>query len=369
MKRRWRRLIPAATCAVLALGADLAQATSIQDLVRIKGHERNLATGLGIVIGLDGTGDTSKDSYVAARPFAALLSSLGNHVESLDELEKADSFAIVQVTLQIPATGAREGDRLDVSVGALYNAKSLAGGRLVFSPLRLPGPDSADAPVLAFAEGALVIEADNPRSAVVRGGGQMLTDIRNLHRDLINRQGAITLVLDDQYAGYPVAAMIAQSINDEFAVDGFTDLAVVEDAKNIRVIVPEPDRERPANFIALLMTIPIDAALIQTPARIVINEKEGIILVTGNVEIGPVAITHPTLTISSITPPPESTEPGARTTNWAGLDTTDRRSRASTRLVDLLRAFDQLNFPASDKIAIIYELKRTGQLHAEIVHR
>src|SRR5690606_24815155 len=81
-------------CVVLALGAIAADvcATSIQDLVRIKGHERNVLTGMGIVNGLNGTGDNSKDSLLAVRPYAELLKNLGNPVMSLDELIKADAY-------------------------------------------------------------------------------------------------------------------------------------------------------------------------------------------------------------------------------------------------------------------------------------
>jgi flagellar P-ring protein FlgI len=359
---------------ILALGAlaallaplALAHATGIQDLVRIKGQERNVLTGMGIVVALPGTGDKSKDSFVAARPYAMLLRNLGDPIASLDELAKADAYAIVEVSMEIPPAGVREGDRLDVQVSALFNAKSLEGGKLIVSPLRLPRPDAPNLAPLAFAEGPIVIEGTNTRLGVIRGGGQMLSDVRT---NPVTRAGTMTLVLKDQYAGYPVATTIANAINDEFVMDGYADIAAVEDAKNIRILLPQADRASPAQFIATLMTIPIDASLIQTEARIVINEKAGIILVTGNVEIGPVGITHKGLTITSITPPPVPTQqnPVIETTRWTGMDTTDRTSRNSTRLVDLLDAFKQLNVPVSDQIAVIHELKKTGALHAEIV--
>jgi flagellar P-ring protein precursor FlgI len=142
---------------------------------------------------------------------------------------------------------------------------------------------------------------------------------------------------------------------------------VVQDAKNIKVLVPAVDRADPADFIATLMTIAIDPSLIQTEARIVINEKEGIILVTGNVEIAPVGITHKGLSITSITPGPGGPAGAAPSGRWAGLDTIGRQSRSATRLLDLLAALDQLMVPVEDQIAILYELRRTGALHAEIV--
>ena len=347
--------------ALLALGAEGAWATAIQDLVWIKGQERVVVTGLGIVIGLDGTGDTGKDSLVAARPFSKLLTNLGNSVGDVQELSRANAFAIVAVTMRIPPAGARDGDRLDVSVEKLFNAESLAGGRLVVSILRLPGPDSAGSRPIAFAEGPLSIQGDNPASAVVRQGGQMIVDIRT---NPVTAEGTMTLVLENQYAGYPVAIMIANAINDEFGIDGLSNIAFVEDAKNLRIHIPADDRTDPAQFIAMLLTIPIDPSLIQTEARIVINERAGIVTVTGDVEIGPVAITHRGMQLSSIAPAGGGAAGGGR---WIGVDTTGRVGRASTRLTDLLAAFDQLNVSTDDQIAIIHELQKTGALHAEIV--
>jgi flagellar P-ring protein precursor FlgI len=359
------------TALVLALGAGIATATSIQDLVRIKGHEENVLVGMGIVVGLNGTGDKSKDSYVAARPYAKLLTNLGNSVEQLDELAKADAFAIVQVTMKVPPTGARVGDTHDVFVDTLFNAESLEGGRLVVSLLRVPGPDSPDAKIMARAEGPLVLGEEDPTSGVVRRGGMMLRDIRT---NVVTRSGRMWLVLKDQYAGYPIATTLANIINEELGDDeeialyGYSRIAHVEDAKNIRVELPDADRKRPAEFIAALMTRPVDPSFIhtQTPARIVINEKEGIISITGNVEVGPVGITHRGMQLTSIAPQQGAQAPSGG--GFVGLDTTDGSSRNSTALIDLLRAFDQLKVPVEDQIAIIYELQKTGSLHAEIVH-
>lgn len=374
--------------AALALCATSALGTTVQDLVRLKGHERNILTGMGIVIGLDGTGDESRDSLVAARPYAELLRNLGNPVASVDELASADAYAIVQVTMELPPTGVREGDRLNVHVETMFNATSLEGGRLVVSMLRPPRPDAPDLMPLAYASGPIFLEGDNPRAGVVRDGGQMLDDIR---ANPVTPGGTMTLVLKDQYAGYPVATTLAAAINDEFALDGYSDIARVEDAKNIRINVPEADRGQPAAFIAMLMMIPLDASLIQTEARVVINEKQGIILVTGNVEIGPVGITHDGLSINSmgaaggndaddgaapvpaVFPPgqqpggPEGQQQQLEPQRWTGIDTTRQRERNATRLLELLRALDQLAVPVQDQIAIIHELKKTGALHAQVV--
>lgn len=354
--------------AILALAAAPARATTVQDLVRIKGLERNVVQGMGIVVGLNGTGDNSKRSEVTARAYAEFFRNMQNEVVSPEELIKSDTYAIVNVTMEIPGTGAREGDRLDVTVDTIYNARSLAGGRLIVSVLYLPLPLNIRGGPVATANGAIVIEGINPRSGVIRGGGQMMQDI---FTNPLGPDGTVALVLHEQYAGYPNATTIAGAINDEFAADGITDVASVIDAQNVRIVLPEADRRRPAEFIATMLTIAVDPTLIQNEARIVINEKQGIILVTGNVEVGPVGIAHRGLTITTIAPPPVPTpeDPLLTVTRWTGIDTTDRNSRGSTKLLDLIKAFDQINVPVGDQIAIIYELKKTGALHAEIVDR
>jgi flagellar P-ring protein precursor FlgI len=361
-----------ACCAGLALGATAARAATVQDLARIKGQERNVLTGLGIVIGLNGTGDSSKDSLVAARPYAELLRNLDDPIATLDELARADAFALVSVTMEVPPTGAREGDRFDASVETLFNAKSLRGGRLVVSLLYPPLPGERRGEPLGMANGPIVVEGDNPRAGVIRGGGQVLSDTA-FRTSPVTKWGTMELVLKDQFAGYPAATVLAAAINDEFVIDGHADLAHVDDAATIRVLVPEADRADPAEFIATLVTIPVDSSVIATEARIVINEKEGIITFTGNIEIGPVGITHRGLTITSITPPPVPTpdDPVFQTTQWTGMDVAGGNGRpgGSTRLSQLLAAFDQLKLPVEDQIAIIYELRKTGALHAEIVNK
>lgn len=364
-----RRLAITLIPAILALpGAGIASAASIQELARLKGHERSSLVGLGIVIGLNGTGDRNKDSLVAARPFAQYLKNLDASIGSLEELRKTDSFAIVQVSMSIPPMGAAEGDRIDVTVSSLFNAKSLAGGTLVASMLRLPLPDASDLPVMAFAQGSVEVTASTPRDGQVRLGGQML---RSVLGDPVQPDGSVQLVVRDEFAGYPVSNAIAAIINEEMSLLGERDVARVEDAKTIRLRVPARDRRDPSAFLARVLTFHVDPSLIRTPARVVINEREGIIVVTESVEIRPVAITHAGLQITTITPEPVGTPefPVATTTRWAGLATgAAPGGPGPTRLADLLRALDQLDVSAKDQIAIIYELRRSGALSAEIVN-
>lgn len=352
--------------AILALGAKTASATTLQDLVRLRGLDRVYLHGLGIVVGLEGTGDTSKDSLVAAKPYAMLLENLGDPVSSLDQLEKADAFAIVYVSIEVPGFGAIDGDQLDVSVETLYNASSLKGGRLVFSPLRLPAPHSANPPIMAFAQGQIVIEGEDLTSGRIRNGGQMIRDIKT--NPVSN--GRVQLVLKDEYAGYPMAARLANIVNNTFDFSGVDRLAAAENAKSVHVLVPTADQQDPARFIAALLSTPVDPSLIDVGARIVINEKTGTILVTEDVEIGPVAVSHDGLTLTSISPEYEmlGLDPVAPLQGaWVGVDARKDHPGESMHLNSLLEALRRFNVPVKDQIEILYELQRSGSLHAEII--
>ncbi|MCA9296060.1 MAG: flagellar basal body P-ring protein FlgI [Phycisphaerales bacterium] len=360
------RMTPTISSALIALIVALwctsASGTTVSALVRMKGHEQNKFTGLGIVVGLDGTGDTVEQATLAALPYRSLLESLGTRVGSIRELENADSFAIVQVTMTISDKGAREGDLFDATVTTLYNATSLKGGYLFFTPLRLPGPDSPTNGVWAIASGDLVVEGDNPRKAKLWQGAQMLVDHRT---HVVSQAGIIELVLHNRYADHGIATTIADAINAEFEFEGYAAIARVRDAKNIEVHLPAADRAEPAAFINTMMRIPIDPSLLQGPPMVYVNRGTQTITVTGNVEISPSAISHPGLTLGMLTPAvgPD----GLRPNDWASVDTTDGASRSSARLDDVLSAFRQLNVPLDDRIAILQSLEKAGVLHAELI--
>lgn len=353
-----------ATAALLARSAGTAQATSIDDLVRIRGMERNPLIGMGIVVGLDGTGDSSKASAAALRPFGELMKSLANPVGDIRELAEADAYAIVAVTMTVGEAGGHVGDRFDVRVNKLFNAESLEGGYLLPCLLRLPGRDDPEATIYAQATGVLVGEPDDPASAAIPGGAELIADLRN--QPVVNDRGYLWLSIDAPYATWATAATIAETINDP---DGFGpheqvgSIARAVDAKTVRVRVPEPDRGDPANFIAWLTSLQIDPSLLDLPARVVIDRKRGVIVVTGNVAIDPVAISHRNLVISTL-------EVGAvEGPTWMDLDTGDAGARRSARLGDLVSALERMRVPVEDRISIIEELHRAGALHAEIVQR
>src|SRR4051812_1719181 len=337
-----------------------AYAVKVADITRIGGQRTNVLTGLGLVYGLKGTGDGG-DFQPAIRPLAAMLTKFADPAAAAD-LAKAQNVALVSVIATVSATGVRDGDHLDVHVMSIGAATSLKGGRLFVCPMRGPMPpgDKQEGGIYALSEGAVDIE--NPASPVVgliKGGCVMEADLPAKAID----NGRFTLILEDPSAGWGTASAIASVIN-QAADDDRGQVAVAVDAKNIVVTIPPEGRERPDAFIAGVLRLPVPQ--VPQEARVLINDRNGTLIVTGDVEISPVLISHKGLTISTIEPKPQPrpNAPVITTKEVVALDTTQQ---GGAKLQDLAMAFDQLKVPAEDRIAIVKELYRTGKLHAKLI--
>ncbi len=341
----------------LAFGA---HATSIQELVRIKGQGDTVLQGFGLVMGLPGTGDSGENAMIA-KPMVALLQQQGLPISERD-LEDSKSIAIVEVTCRIPEQGARADDRFNVTVMAINNPQSLAGGQLFLTPLR--GPYATHG-VYAIAEGMIEIEGDNPTTGKVRRGARVIEDILS---PSISSDGSLTLVINPNVSGWTTSQLIASTINQDRI--GFDDdaeeIAYALDDRSVRVRIPQVEQRDPAGFISDILSIRFDPSLLSLPARVVINEREGVIVVTEDVEISPTILAHGDLMITTITQQGDAAPGASDTSRWARLDTVSDEEE-STRLQDLLSAFKQLDVPVNDQIAILMELHRSGALHAELV--
>lgn len=359
------RSIVALLCAICLVGQ--ASADTIRDLVRIEGSQENVLIGLGLVFGLNGTGD-SGDELVTVRPLAQVLINSGNAVASLDELENTKSVALVMVKCVVPEGGGRKGDKLDIRVSTLGSASSLEGGELFLAPLRyeVRGPIELDTP-LAIAQGTITVSNVNvPTNAVVRGGARMIEDLT------LRPQGAsFNLVVNQHFSGHASTTAIANRINQEWF--GTPDLfgpavASVVDDRLIRIDVPEDQRQNPSAFIAEILGYQIDQRELGLPAKIIVNRDTGVILVTADVRIGPVAITHKNLSITTILPEPVPTpdQPRVLQQEWTGVATQQRKSEMA-RFEDLLAAMERLDVPVEDQIEILQSLHKTGRLQAQLI--
>ncbi|RNC82055.1 MAG: flagellar basal body P-ring protein FlgI [Phycisphaera sp.] len=359
------RVIVALSCTVL-IGVQ-AKADTIRDLVRIEGAQENVLHGIGLVIGLNGTGD-SGDELVTARPLAQYLINSGNAVASLEELENSNAVALVTVTCTVPEGGGRKGDKIDVTVSTLGSCSSLEGGQLFLAPLRyeVPGPIDQDRP-LAMAQGKITITNPNvPTNAKVTGGARMIQDLA-----MAPLGSSFNLIVNQHFSGHASTTAIANRINQEWF--GTPDLfgpavASVIDDRLIRIDIPADQRSNPTAFIAEILGYQINQRELGLPAKIIVNRDTGVILVTADVRIAPVAITHRNLSISTILPEPVPTpeQPRVLQQEWTGLATQQRQSEMA-RFEDLLAAMERLDVPVEDQIDILQSLHKTGRLQAQLV--
>jgi flagellar P-ring protein precursor FlgI len=344
---------------VITFLAAPAGAVKIADITRIGGERTNVLTGLGLVYGLKGTGDGGGFAPAIA-PLRSMLSKFGDPV-TVQQLSNAANVAVVMVTATVPASGVRDGDHLDVHVSSVGAAASLHGGRLFVTPMQGPLPGG---PLLALSDGPVTIEdLSTPTVGVIRaaaGGAVMETD---LPARVIDAGGRFTLILDEYASSWGTASRIAKIINDSESNNGEI-LATAIDGKNVIITIPTSERDRPDSFIGRIQQLPVQ--MLATKARVTINQKTGTIIMTGDVEISPVVISHNGLSISTVMPPPQATLANPVVTDHEAIAITTV-SQPNGNLQDLVAAMEQLKVPALDRIQIIEELYKTGKLHAELI--
>ena len=329
-------------------------AARIADVTRLSNERTNVVTGLGLVYGLKGTGDGG-DFLPAIRMLSAALAKFDNTVGVLD-LHNVKNVALVSLTATIPATGGRDGDAIDVYVTSIGAATSLKDGRLFVCPMQFLGKNTRL--LTGFAQGGVDLEdPSSPTSGIVKNGCVLEGDFPVGSID----GGTFRLIIDAPSASWTMSSNIAKIIND--SEDGQT-WAFATNEKEVVVRIPPSEQQHPDSFISRVQRLPVP--LIPSEARVLINARTGTIVITGDVEISPVVISHKGLTISTILPAPVPgpRNPIVQTTDVVGMDTTNT---GGAKLQDLINALDQLKVPVDDRIDIIQELYKTGKLHAKLI--
>ena len=358
------RVLLAALALIGVFAAPVRGAVSLQELVRLEGYGSDEIWGLGIVLGLEGTGDGG-DLLANARPVAQLLERGGNALSNLEELAKTRSAALVMVTAKLPATGVKRGDLVDVQVQTMLTAKSLRGGRLFLAPLVGPMPGQG---VFAMASGEVTLDGTTETSGRVRGGARMIEDIR---KNVVTNRGTIRLAVKPQYASWTTATLIASQVNQDkrgFLSDDALRLAIALDERTVEVRIPEPYLPDPSGFISDLLKVQFDESLLALPARVIVNEARGQIAISGNVTFSPAAVSHANLVVTVVTPSiiPTQQNPRIERQSVTAVHTgVDERSLA--KLSDLMNALRQLEVPVQDQIAILHQLHKLGALHGEFI--
>jgi len=327
-----------------------AMALRIRDAVRMKNEVPNEVMGMGLIVGLPGTGD-GDDYLPAMRPLAAMMGQFEDYVDpkmAQKELKNSKNVAIVSISMPLPPEGVHAGDRIDLKASAIA-AKSLKGGRLIFVPL--VGPDHK---ILAWGSGDLVVDSENPAKATIRGGGVMIYDV--LPEEIHNN--TFTLVIKPDMRSRELATAIADQINEDVAPQTMGRwVAYPVDGTSVQVTIPEAEQHNPTPYIARLMTLPLPS--LPDKAIVTINKRDKLITFSDEVEVAPTMICQGTLTITIGTPP---TPPGTR----APFVIIDPHGSGNAKLKDLQNAFNLLKVSPEDRIAIVEGLAKSGALKAEV---
>lgn len=355
---RWRLLtLVLSLAAWCGAAAPAAARVRLENICTLQGQEEVRLTGLGLVVGLTGTGDGAKN-LPTVRALRTALAKMNQPAAEAD-FKNADSVAVVMLDATIPRTGLRRGQKIDCHVSAVMGAKSLAGGRLLSTPLTTV--DLRSDRVIALAGGAISVEDGvRPTTGKVSQGVDLLQDVNSL---FVQRQQGehVTLLIDPHHASFWTASEVARVVNSEFTFEASgRQVARPAGPGVVEITIPDQYRSTPVDFIAQVLDVGID--LPHTQARVILNAKSGTVIVTGEVEISPVVIAHKSFSVEIGVDGPATTGP------FVGL--TEGQSRQSPQqLKALVDALNQLRVPASDIINIIRELHKSGKLHAELIDR
>jgi len=340
--------------AMLCLCARPAHAWRIRDAVRMKNEVPNELIGMGLVVGLTGTGDGG-DYLPSMRALEAVMGQFNSPVMIDKELKSANNVAIVMISMSIPTPGAHSGEKLDIKISAIGASKSLAGGQLFQVPMYAPLGNGKKA-VLGWAKGALQIpDEKHPTQAIIKGGGVLIEDI--LPEEI--KDNTFVFVLHPDRASRELASAIADQINEDVAPQtGGKSIAIALDATSVQVTIPQMERANPTPFIARLLTLPLPT--LPDPAKVVLNDRTGGIVCTEEVEVAPTLICQGNLSVTLGQP---VNPPGTK----APFVLLDPKGNGNAKLRDLQNAFNLLKVSPTDRVEIMRSLYKAKALKAELV--
>ncbi|MCC6933922.1 MAG: flagellar basal body P-ring protein FlgI [Deltaproteobacteria bacterium] len=353
---------------LLFAGANVAEAARLKDIADVEGVRGNDLIGYGLVVGLKGTGDKSGATFTN-QSVANMLERLGIRVDA--QTLKVANVAAVVVTAKLPPF-ARAGSKLDVTLSSIGDAQTLQGGVLTMTPLK-----GADGKVYAAAQGSISIggfsvegtqgdtaQKNHPTVGRIANGA---TVERAIPFDLFS-SGQIRVVLREP--DFVTATRVQNEINK---IMGDGRAKAIDSAS---VMLPLSEREltlEPIKLIADLEQISIEP---DSPAKVVVNERTGTIIMGENVNISTVAVAHGNLNIT-IKNETQVSQPNA----LAGGETAVVQNEAinvgeeggqlvvmkkSVKINDVVNALNALGATPRDLIAIFQALQRAGALQAEL---
>lgn len=367
-----RRAVLAVLTALLAFGVPaapaLAASARIKDIVDVEGVRDNMLIGYGLVVGLNGTGDSLNNSPFTEQSLTGMLERMGVNTRGTNLRTK--NVAAVMVTATLGAYAA-QGTRIDVTVSAMGDSKSLLGGTLLVTPMM-----GADGEVYAVAQGPIAVSgftAQGQGASVTRG---VPTSGRISSGAIVEREIQFSLAelpvlrLSLRNPDFTTAQRVATAINIQLRGNR----AQATDPASVLINVPDSRRGDVVGLVTEIEQLRITPDQV---ARVVVDEKSGVIVMGENVRISTVAIAQGNLTIR-ITETPQVSQPGPfsqgqtavvpRTDIQVDEQSNNRLAvmNSGVTLQELVQSLNALGVGPRDMIAILQSIKAAGALQAEI---
>jgi len=350
----------------LATRPAAASAVRIKDLVDVQGMRENALYGYGLVVGLAGTGDTEY-VFFTSQSISGMLGRLGIRIDPHDV--RVRNVAAVMVTARLPAF-ARPGTTMDVSVASMGNARSLAGGVLLITPLT-----GADGQVYGLAQGPVQaggidvaafgssFQKNQPTSGRVPAGA---TIERSVSPNLDKEKLTLGLKRPDFTTANNLVEVINKALGEE--------AAKAIDPAQVELKVPAAYKGKTVGLLTKLETLEVQS---DDRARVVVSERTGTVVAGERVRIHPVAVANGGLSISIQANPmvfqPNAFSQGGKTvqTKQAQIDAKEKEKAmvslpATTSVEDLTKALNLLGATPRDLIAILQAMKAAGALDADL---
>ncbi|PCJ35268.1 MAG: flagellar biosynthesis protein FlgI [Cellvibrionales bacterium] len=355
-------------CSALPVAAD-----RLKDITSIAGVRSNHLVGYGLVIGLDGSGDSTNSAPFTVQSLKSMLAKFGVVVPP-GVNPSLKNVAAVMIHAELPAF-AKSGQTIDITVSSIANAKSLRGGSLLMAPLK-----GADGQTYAIAQGNLVVGGFGAEGG---DGSSVTVNIPSVGRipngATVEREVQTPfsqpgpLVLHLNTPDFTTAMRVAEKIN---AVVG-EGVALPIDSSSVQVRSPANPGQKVA-FVAMLQAIEVTPG--EAPARVIVNARTGTIVIDSHVRVMPVAVSHGSLTVS-VSESLDVSQPAAfarrgRTvvTPSSDVSITQENSpmfimgaKDGVALKDVVRAVNNIGAAPGDLVSILEALKQAGALRAELI--
>ena len=346
-------------------------AVRVKDIASLRGARDNQLIGFGIVVGLDGTGD-SAESLLSRKPIINALERIGISLDSADIAGR--SLAAVWLTATLPPF-AKSGQRLDVTAATIGDSISLRGGVLIMTPLR--GPNRlvyavAQGPIAGIPRGVSRADAlPAEELANLPIGQRMVASVGTIpggaivEREInLNLNSRARLYMNLRSPDFTTAFRLAKLINQTLGIRS----ARAKDAGTVEISVPDSYLGNTVELVSYIENLEISP---DNTAQVVLDERSGTVVMGGSVRISPIAISQNGLSMQVKLPSPKQQE-GAE--NQAAADANTLRSdvfmlKGGADLKEIVDGFNKIGASSRDLIEVLKSVKAAGALHADLVIR